>query len=213
MPLTSEQIERYSRQIIVPGIGGIAQERLLASRLLLAGDMRDVETVLSYLVGAGVGRIEVVCARDDVDFSEIASSMRALNADSHVTPFRDTPAAPDAVLAIAGSRSALALIAPLTTRFKRAPWVAARLDDRPCIAVLPAPPPCPRCARDVFVAAFRSRAETADAVAMAAAGEALKMLAGYGEKPGPALIEFDDYNSLSREILPDPGCDCGAKGT
>ncbi len=57
MTLTDAQIDRYSRQIIVPHIGGRGQERLLAARILLAGDARDIEAPLAYLVGAGVGSI------------------------------------------------------------------------------------------------------------------------------------------------------------
>ena len=57
MTLTDAQIDRYSRQIIVPRIGGRGQERLLAARILLAGDARDIEAPLAYLVGAGVGAI------------------------------------------------------------------------------------------------------------------------------------------------------------
>ncbi len=213
MPLTAEQIERYSRQIIVPGIGGLAQERLLAARLLICGEVRDAETALAYMAGAGVGTIEVAFASPEPDFDAIASSMRALNSDSRVTLWRDDSAPPDAILAVAATASALELIAPLVARFKSIPWVAARLDDRPRIAVLPAPPPCPRCAGEVLLAEFESRADTADIVVMAAAGEVLKLLAGYQENPRPALIEFDGYDSRSREILRDPGCDCGGKGT
>ena len=43
MTLTDVQIDRYSRQIIVPRIGGRGQERILAARMILVGDARDLE--------------------------------------------------------------------------------------------------------------------------------------------------------------------------
>src|SRR6202030_4043165 len=64
MPLTDAQIDRYSRQIIVPHIGGRGQERLLAARILLAGDARDIEAPLAYLGGAGVGSISLKPSAD-----------------------------------------------------------------------------------------------------------------------------------------------------
>jgi molybdopterin/thiamine biosynthesis adenylyltransferase len=81
MTLTDAQIDRYSRQIIVPHVGGRGQERLLAARILLAGDARDIEAPLAYLVGAGVGSISVKAA---VSIEKIGA-MRELNPDVIVT--------------------------------------------------------------------------------------------------------------------------------
>ena len=61
MSLTNDQIARYSRQIIIPKMGGHAQERLLGSRVVLISSRDDLEEPLAYLVGAGVGISTYVC--------------------------------------------------------------------------------------------------------------------------------------------------------
>jgi len=55
--LTDEQVERYSRQIILREIGGIGQRRLLASRCLLRGTGPALACAATYLAGAGVGHL------------------------------------------------------------------------------------------------------------------------------------------------------------
>src|SRR5207249_4074584 len=62
MALSDRQIERYSRQIIVPAFGGHGQERLLAATLALSGELADLEAPLAYFVGAGVGTVLVEAA-------------------------------------------------------------------------------------------------------------------------------------------------------
>ena len=60
MGLSEEQIQRYSRHILLPGVGGVGQERLLASSVLIVFS-EDEESAalmaLAYLAAAGVGRI------------------------------------------------------------------------------------------------------------------------------------------------------------
>ncbi len=60
MGLSEEQIQRYSRHILLPGVGGVGQERLLASSVLIAYSEDEESaalTALAYLAAAGVGRI------------------------------------------------------------------------------------------------------------------------------------------------------------
>src|SRR6202158_1525796 len=84
MALTNRQIERYSLQIIVPDFGGIAQERLLAARVLLIANHADGDSVLAYLVGAGVGQIDLRSNLDPAPSVAIIARMRDLNPDSTV---------------------------------------------------------------------------------------------------------------------------------
>ena len=60
MGLSEEQIQRYSRHILLPGVGGAGQERLLASSVLIAFSEDEKSAALmalAYLAAAGVGRI------------------------------------------------------------------------------------------------------------------------------------------------------------
>jgi adenylyltransferase/sulfurtransferase len=59
MELTASQIERYSRHVLLPDIGGVGQKRWLSAAVMAeVGLGRDAEVVaLTYLAAAGVGRI------------------------------------------------------------------------------------------------------------------------------------------------------------
>jgi molybdopterin/thiamine biosynthesis adenylyltransferase len=57
--LSDAQIERYSRQIILPQVGGKGQEKLLHARVLVNGGGPLHTAALLYLAAAGVGTIGV----------------------------------------------------------------------------------------------------------------------------------------------------------
>ncbi len=71
MALTDDQVEQYSRQIILRELGGIGQLRLLAARVLLLGDGPAVASAATYLVGAGIGSLDVGPARDGLAFAPL----------------------------------------------------------------------------------------------------------------------------------------------
>ena len=58
--LSDAQIERYSRQIILPQFGGKGQEKILRSRVLVHTDGLLEAAALLYLAAAGVGTIGIV---------------------------------------------------------------------------------------------------------------------------------------------------------
>ena len=70
--LEDAQIERYSRQIILPQIGGKGQEKLLRSQVYIDGDGLLAAAALLYLVAAGVGTIGVARAKAAPIFSALA---------------------------------------------------------------------------------------------------------------------------------------------
>ena len=85
-----------------PGVGGVGQERLLASSVLLAFSAAEENAALvalTYLSAAGVGRIGW-CPLDEADeFKEksplttflgdsLEDGLRSLNPDSSLVPYR-----------------------------------------------------------------------------------------------------------------------------
>ncbi len=77
MSLSESQIQRYSRHILLPDVGGVGQRRLLASAAaLVLGPERPASAVaLAYLAAAGVGRIDVASADDAVTEAEVAGNL------------------------------------------------------------------------------------------------------------------------------------------
>jgi hypothetical protein len=213
MPLSDSQIDRYSRQIIVPRVGGRSQERILAASIVLVAQDPDLEPALAYLVGAGVGQIELECgstARAD----KLATAMLSLNPDSTVRAFVSSDAArsaPDLVFAIIGGASTQTSARAICTGFVRVPSVVARLDSPARIGIFPAPPPCALCAGDLLVKDFGARADEAGVVAAAATTEVFKLLARYDAAPRTAIIEIDGCASNTREPAPSPNCACADK--
>jgi hypothetical protein len=213
MPLTNSQIDRYSRQIIVPKIGGVGQERLLASRLMIVGGV-VIEPALAYLVGAGVGTIFLRApAGDAAAFAPVIAAMRDLNSDVTIQVASDMPNHVDLVLALVSNSDALENVCRFCSMRWNTPMVFARLDSQAKVAVLPSRPPCPVCADGDLLAPFEKRGENAGFVAMVAAVEALKTLVQYAPAPESLMIEFNGYESKPRKLGVRSGpvsCACGA---
>jgi hypothetical protein len=77
--LREDQIKRYARHILLPDVGGVGQERLLAATVVV--DPRDAaeRAAFDYLVAAGVGTIALIAPAP-----ELIARAAALNADVRV---------------------------------------------------------------------------------------------------------------------------------
>ena len=202
MVLTDNQIERYSRQIIVPGVGGRAQERLLASCAVIVAAPADASGALAYLAGAGVGRIVMHPVGDRASYGAMVERTRDLNPDVSVVVARDEIAERcDLMLALIGDAPTAAAAACVAREGRCSAAIFARLDTPGRIAVMPARPPCPRCAEADLLSPPGARAASAGVIAMLAVAESFKVLAGEaGQHLEAALIEFDGYASRTRAL-------------
>lgn len=105
--MNDEQIERYSRHIILQGVGGEGQEKLLNGNVLIIGAGGLGAPVALYLAAAGVGHIGIIDA-DVVDVSNLQrqvihftpdigrpkvdsakEKMNQINPDVNVTTYHD----------------------------------------------------------------------------------------------------------------------------
>ncbi|MBE6015411.1 MAG: thiazole biosynthesis adenylyltransferase ThiF [Lachnospiraceae bacterium] len=106
MAMTDEQIERYSRHIILKEVGVKGQKKLLNAKVLIIGAGGLGAPAAMYLAAAGVGHIGIVDA-DEVDLSNLQrqvihttadlgkakvksakETMTAINPDVEVTTYR-----------------------------------------------------------------------------------------------------------------------------
>ena len=91
MSLTDLELERYSRQLVMPEWSGAAQERLSAATAIVVGAGALGSPVCLYLAAAGVGRIGVV----DPDPVELSNLHRQ---PLHFTPDIGVPKAQNAAV-------------------------------------------------------------------------------------------------------------------
>ena len=60
MPLTEDELDRYTRHIVLPQIGGVGQQRLKAARVAIVGAGGIGAGAIPALAGAGVGALTII---------------------------------------------------------------------------------------------------------------------------------------------------------
>lgn len=221
MILNEHQIERYSRQIIVPHVGGQAQQRLLNADVAIVAEVRDAEMAVAYLAGAGVGRTRIYPVDEPASYQRMVEHVRDLNPEVTAAVENgasssdvNAPAAPALVLALIGSARAAEVAESFCRMHNDTASVIARLANLARVAVLPTPPPCALCAdADLWNAPYERGANDGMAT-MLALVEAFKLLAGFDEHPKPRLFEFAGYSTTPRMLgrrADAPRCGCEAR--
>lgn len=105
LDLTEEQIERYSRHILLKEVGGKGQKTLLRSSAFVVGAGGLGSASLLYLAAAGVGKLgiadsetvdlsnlqrQIIHGTADIGKSKVLSAIKAIlriNADCEICPF------------------------------------------------------------------------------------------------------------------------------
>lgn len=80
MAFTNDQLERYSRHIILKEVGAKGQKKLLNAKVLIIGAGGLGAPAALYLAAAGVGTIGIVDA-DEVDLSNLQRQVIHTTAD------------------------------------------------------------------------------------------------------------------------------------
>jgi adenylyltransferase/sulfurtransferase len=78
--LTAEQVNRYSRHIIMPQVGPVGQRKIMESRVLIIGAGGLGSPIAVYLALAGIGKIGIVDF-DTVDISNLQRQILHQNDD------------------------------------------------------------------------------------------------------------------------------------
>ena len=72
MTLSDDELERYARQIVLPQVGGVGQNKLKAASVAVIGAGGIGSAVIPALAGAGIGRLTII----DDDVVELANLHR-----------------------------------------------------------------------------------------------------------------------------------------
>ena len=237
-PLTSEQVSRYSRHLLVPGMGIEAQRRLLNARVAVVGAGGLGSPIVSYLAAAGTGHLtiidddvidatnlqrQVVHRHDDVGRRKVdsaAAHVQGLNPDVsvEVRHTRITPANAEELLAghdlvldgadnfptrYAVSDACTALGIPVVwaavLRFDAqistfVPGGGEAVTLRDLFPVPPRPEDVPSCSEAGVLGALVGQ------VGSIMAGEAVKLICGFGEPLVGRVLLVDALSQRVREI-------------
>ena len=224
MTLGDDRIARFARQLLVPGFGEAAQERLAQARVRAVGADGTASAALVYLVEAGVGRLwiddpELVAPADTSGWIYGGAAVGAPRADAAREALRrlsrfcevgvyPTGGVPTAAI-VAAPSVAQALHAAEASRRAGVPHVVLEPDaDGGSVVSVPPGAPCYACARST-AGAGRPPLPGAASLAALAASELVQMIAVPGGVAGRRVDLVRGVPTV-RPTARLAGCACGA---
>jgi molybdopterin/thiamine biosynthesis adenylyltransferase len=225
MALKDDQIARFSRQLLVPGFGEAAQERLLAARIRVVGANAVAAPALVALVQAGVGRVWLE-EPEDVSPADVPGWLYPQSAVG--TPRVEAAAAalePRSSRVVVGpypmggvSTATLVIVPSIAQSLAAAeqarraglPHVVVEADgEGGAVVTIPPGAPCFACARSA-AGSGRPALAGISALSALAAGELLLLVALPGTVSG-RRIDLVRGVTTTRATARLPGCICGGK--
>lgn len=224
MALSNAEVERYARQIILPGFVPLTQEFLRVARVHVVGASEVGGPALLYLAAAGVGNLLVddgmdvapedaaawLYGAEQIGQPRVIAAMEALRGVSSFAKARpySSGADPTAALICTGW-AGTAREAAERARLAGIPHVVAVVDgEGGQVVSVPPGAPCFSCAsRPGSGAAARPGA--AAAVGALGALELLQMMAGVAAAPTGRRIDLVLGEPQARATTRVPGCPCG----
>ncbi len=222
MPLTETEIARYARQLLLPGLGELAQERLKASRVRVVGAGAVGGPALLYLAEAGVG-VLMVDDPEEVGPTDVwlQGPEDAGRRRMDVVPktLRRANGFVDARAFAPDDRPTCVMVCAESQQLRSSAAEDARRAGLPCVvveanggqgAVVRIPPegPCYACAQE---SASGSCASPADAAALGAlaALEVVLLVTGTGQGRDARRIDLVSGVPAAAPTRRRPGCVCG----
>jgi molybdopterin/thiamine biosynthesis adenylyltransferase len=221
--LSDTQVERYSRQIVLPQVGGRGQMALLSATVTIGGSNALATTAALYLAAAGVGSLRVS--------PPTAAAIEGLNPDCCVVPCaldvkRDAAAAVSGATVVlwAGTNAATGALLNASCITARVPLICGAATDTAAwmstCAGFDIDAPCFACLASRVGTWRRQDAAWLGGIAAGWIGtllatEATKAVLGIGPSYVGRLLMYDALagDVCEQPVRKDPGCVvCGGAG-